>query len=120
MSDSFKPAVSSLDPHRRDLCAAVFALCAPEFKSLPESAEAFLSALYRRLCARMFPDGLPEIPELTEDETRYLDTLETSLSARADSFDPYLDLLPLPEDALAGRRSTAGSNRRCAAITFWP
>ena len=107
MSNSSKTAVLSLDPHRQDLCEAVFARCAPELENRPDSAGAFLSALYQHLCARMFPDGLPEVPALTADEALYLDVLESALSGSTDSFDPYLDLLPLPEEALAGSRVEA-------------
>ena len=80
---------------------------APELENRPDSAGAFLSALYQHLCARMFPDGLPEVPALTADEALYLDVLESALSGSTDSFDPYLDLLPLPEEALAGSRVEA-------------
>lgn len=52
----------------------------------------------------MFPDGLPEVPVLTADETAYLSALEAALANRPDAFDPYLDLLPLPEDAISGSR----------------
>ena len=69
----------SLDPHRRDLCAAVLALCAPDFEEKPAPAPEFLSALYQKLCAQMFPDGLPEIPTLTADEMAYLTALEAAL-----------------------------------------
>ncbi len=55
----------------------------------------------------MFPDGLPEVPVLTADETAYLSALEAALYGPADSFDPYLDLLPLPEDAISGSRVEA-------------
>ena len=95
---------NTLDPHRRDLCAAVLALCAPDFAERPASAQDFLSALYQKLCAQMFPDGLPEIPALTADETAYLAALEAALANRPDTFDPYLDLLPLPEGAVSGSR----------------
>ena len=97
----------SLDPHRRDLCAAVLALCAPDFEEKPAPAPEFLSALYQKLCAQMFPDGLPEIPTLTADEMAYLTALEAALANRRDGFDPYLDRLPLPEGALAGSRVEA-------------
>ena len=97
----------TLDPHRRDLCAAVLALCAPDFEKKPAPTQEFLSALYQKLCARMFPDGLPEIPALTADETGYLTALEAALANRPDCFDPYLDLLPLPEGALSGSRVEA-------------
>ena len=97
----------TLDPHRRDLCAAVLALCAPDFAEEPASAQEFLSALYQKLCARMFPDGLPESPALTADETAYLAALEAALADRSDAFDPYLDLLPLPENAIPGSRVEA-------------
>ena len=82
MSNSSKTAVLSLDPHRQDLCEAVFARCAPELENRPDSAGAFLSALYQHLCARMFPDGLPEIPTLTADEMAYLTALEAALAGR--------------------------------------
>ena len=95
---------NTLDPHRRDLCAAVLALCAPDFAERPASAQDFLSALYQKLCAQMFPDGLPEIPALTADETAYLAALEAALANRPGTFDPYLDLLPLPEGAVSGSR----------------
>ena len=52
----------------------------------------------------MFPDGLPEIPALTADEEGYLAALESALQNPADSFDPCLDLLPLPEDSIPGSR----------------
>ncbi|MEI3064698.1 MAG: hypothetical protein V8S99_07935 [Oscillospiraceae bacterium] len=52
----------------------------------------------------MFPDGLPEIPALTADEESYLAALESALQNPADSFDPCLDLLPLPEDSIPGSR----------------
>ena len=97
----------SLDPHRRDLCAAVLALCAPDFEEKPAPAPEFLSALYQKLCAQMFPDGLPEIPTLTADEMAYLTALEAALANRRDGFDPYRDRLPLPEGALAGSRVEA-------------
>ena len=96
-----------LDPHRRDLCAAVLALCAPDFEEKPAPAPEFLSALYQKLCAQMFPDGLPEIPTLTADEMAYLTALEAALANRRDGFDLYLDRLPLPEGALAGSRVEA-------------
>ena len=99
--------LKSLDPHRRDLCAAVLALCAPDFAEKPASTQVFLSALYQKLCAQMFPDGLPEVPALTADETAYLAALEAALSGQADRFDPYLDLLPLPEGAASGSRVEA-------------
>ena len=94
--------ISALDPHRRDLCAAVLSLCAPDFAEKPASAQEFLSALYRKLCAGMFPDGVEEEP-LTPDETRYLAALERALANPA-PFDPYLDLLPLAETDAAGSR----------------
>lgn len=50
----------------------------------------------------MFPDGLPEIPALTADEEGYLAALESALQNPADSFDPCLDLLPLPADSIPG------------------
>ena len=99
-----KAGFGTLDPHRRDLCAAVLALCAPDFAEKPASAQEFLAALYQKLCAQMFPDGLPEVPVLTADETAYLSALEAAFYGPADSFDPYLDLLPLPEDAISGSR----------------
>ena len=99
-----KAGFGTIDPHRRDLCAAVLALCAPDFAEKPASAQEFLAALYQKLCAQMFPDGLPEVPVLTADETAYLSALEAALYGPADSFDPYLDLLPLPEDAISGSR----------------
>ena len=102
-----KAGFGTLDPHRWDLCAAVLALCAPDFAEKPASAQEFLAALYQKLCAQMFPDGLPEVPVLTADETAYLSALEAALYGPADSFDPYLDLLPLPEDAISGSRVEA-------------
>ena len=102
-----KAGFGTIDPHRRDLCAAVLALCAPDFAEKPASAQEFLAALYQKLCAQMFPDGLPEVPVLTADETAYLSALEAALYGPADSFDPYLDLLPLPEDAISGSRVEA-------------
>ena len=74
-----KAGFGTLDPHRRDLCAAVLALCAPDFAEKPASAQEFLAALYQKLCAQMFPDGLPEVPVLTADETAYLSALEAAL-----------------------------------------
>ena len=102
-----KAGFGTLDPHRWDLCAAVLALCAPDFAEKPASAQEFLAALYQKLCAQMFPDGLPEVPVLTADETAYLSALEAALANRPDAFDPYLDLLPLPEDAISGSRVEA-------------
>ena len=64
-----KAGFGTIDPHRRDLCAAVLALCAPDFAEKPASAQEFLAALYQKLCAQMFPDGLPEVPVLTAGET---------------------------------------------------
>ena len=109
MSNEIRVLLSALDPHRRDLCAAVLALCAPEFEAPAPPTQVFLSSLYQKLCGRMFPDGLPEIPALTADEEGYLAALESALQNPADSFDPCLDLLPLPEDspAAAWRGSTA-------------
>ena len=69
MSNEIRVLLSALDPHRRDLCAAVLALCAPEFEAPAPPTQVFLSSLYQKLCGRMFPDGLPEIPALTADET---------------------------------------------------
>lgn len=57
-----KAGFGTLDPHRRDLCAAVLALCAPDFAEKPASAQEFLAALYQKLCAQMFPDGLRMFP----------------------------------------------------------
>ena len=106
----------SLNPHRHDLCAAVLALCAPDLEQAPASAQAFLAALYQKLCARMFPDGLPEVPALTADETAYLSALEASLANGTDGFDPCLDLLPLPEDSIAGSRVEAQYRRFTQAV----
>ena len=75
-----KAGFGTLDPHRWDLCAAVLALCAPDFAEKPASAQEFLAALYQKLCAQMFPDGLPEVPVLTADETAYLSALEAALA----------------------------------------
>ena len=67
MSNEIRVLLSALDPHRRDLCAAVLALCAPEFEVPAPPTQVFLSSLYQKLCGRMFPDGLPEIvPEEAE------------------------------------------------------
>ena len=104
MSNEIRVLLSALDPHRRDLCAAVLALCAPEFEAPAPPTQVFLSSLYQKLCGRMFPDGLPEIPALTADEEGYLAALESALQNPADSFDPCLDLLPLPEDSIPGSR----------------
>lgn len=104
MSNEIRVLLSALDPHRRDLCAAVLALCAPEFEVPAPPTQVFLSSLYQKLCGRMFPDGLPEIPALTADEEGYLAALESALQNPADSFDPCLDLLPLPEDSIPGSR----------------
>ena len=60
MSNEIRVLLSALDPHRRDLCAAVLALCAPEFEAPTPPTQVFLSSLYQKLCGRMFPDGLPE------------------------------------------------------------
>ena len=88
MSNEIRVLLSALDPHRRDLCAAVLALCAPEFEAPAPPTQVFLSSLYQKLCGRMFPDGLPEIPALTADEEGYLAALESALQNPADSFDP--------------------------------
>lgn len=104
MSNEIRVLLSALDPHRRDLCAAVLALCAPEFEVPAPPTQVFLSSLYQKLCGRMFPDGLPEIPALTADEEGYLAALESALQNPTDSFDPCLDLLPLPEDSIPGSR----------------
>ena len=104
MSNEIRVLLSALDPHRRDLCAAVLALCAPEFEAPAPPTQVFLSSLYQKLCGRMFPDGLPEIPALTADEEGYLAALESALQNPADSFDPCLDLLPLPADSIPGSR----------------
>ena len=104
MSNEIRVLLSALDPHRRDLCAAVLVLCAPEFEAPAPPTQVFLSSLYQKLCGRMFPDGLPEIPALTADEEGYLAALESALQNPADSFDPCLDLLPLPEDSIPGSR----------------
>ena len=104
MSNEIRVLLSALDPHRRDLCAAVLALCAPEFEAPAPPTQVFSSSLYQKLCGRMFPDGLPEIPALTADEEGYLAALESALQNPADSFDPCLDLLPLPEDSIPGSR----------------
>ncbi len=104
MSNEIRVLLSALDPHRRDLCATVLALCAPEFEAPAPPTQVFLSSLYQKLCGRMFPDGLPEIPALTADEEGYLAALESALQNPADSFDPCLDLLPLPEDSIPGSR----------------
>ena len=104
MSNEIRVLLSALDPHRRDLCAAVLALCAPEFEVPAPPTQVFLSSLYQKLCGRMFPDGLPEIPALTADEEGYLAALESALQNPADSFDPCLDLLPLPADSIPGSR----------------
>ena len=38
MSNEIRVLLSALDPHRRDLCAAVLALCAPEFEAFLHEA----------------------------------------------------------------------------------
>ena len=104
----------ALDPHRRDLCAAVCAICAPEFEQTPAPTREFLAALYQKLCALMFPDGAAATP-LTADESLYLEALEQALANPA-PFDPYLDLLPLPEDACADSRVEKQYARFCETV----
>ena len=119
MSNEIRVLLSALDPHRRDLCAAVLALCAPEFEAPAPPTQVFLSSLYQKLCGRMFPDGLPEIPALTADEEGYLAALESALQNPADSLTPASTFCPcrrIPSPAAAWRGSTACLPRPCDGI----
>ena len=55
MSNEIRVLLSALDPHRRDLCAAVLALCAPEFEAPAPPTQVFLSSLYQKLCGADVP-----------------------------------------------------------------
>ena len=52
MSNEIRVLLSALDPYRRDLCAAVLALCAPEFEAPAPPTQVFLSSLYQTACRR--------------------------------------------------------------------
>ena len=108
--------LAALDPHKWDLCAAVYALCASKMTQTPPGAQEFLSALYQHLCAQMFPDGLEEIPLLSADEQMYLAALEAVLERPGESFDPCLDILPLDDAQIAGSHVEAQYRRFCTTV----
>ena len=101
------PALSQLSPHGDTVCQDVLDLCWPDLQALdPGERKTWLHRLYVHLSDNLFPDevtGHLAWP-LRLDEAIYLTALDLVLSWQEETFDPLLDLLCIPEDALSSSR----------------
>lgn len=101
------PALRQLSPHGDTVCQDVLELCWPALQALdPGVKDTWLHRLYVHLSDDLFPDeaaGHPAWP-LRPDEDLYLTVLDLVLSCQEEPFDPLLDLLAVPEEALASSR----------------
>ena len=100
-------ALSQLSPHGDTVCQDVLDLCWPDLQALdPGAKDTWLHRLYVHLSDNLFPDassGHPAWP-LRLDEALYLTVLDMVLSWQEETFDPLLDLLVVPENALPSSR----------------
>ncbi len=105
--DQLAEPLSALSPHGERVCQRVLDLCWSGMERLSaEAKESWLDRLYTHLTDNLFPDeatGHGASP-LRPDEVLYLTVLELVLSWKEASWDPLLDLLPVPEEALAHSR----------------
>ena len=101
------PALSQLSPHGDTVCQDVLDLCWPDLQALdPGERKTWLHRLYVHLSDNLFPDevtGHLAWP-LRLDEAIYLTVLDLVLSWQEETFDPLLDLLCVPADALSSSR----------------
>ncbi len=101
------PALSQLSSHGDTVCQDVLDLCWPDLQALdPGERKTWLHRLYVHLSDNLFPDevtGHLAWP-LRLDEAIYLTVLDLVLSWQEETFDPLLDLLCVPADALSSSR----------------
>ena len=101
------PALSQLSSHGDTVCQDVLDLCWPDLQALdPGERKTWLHRLYVHLSDNLFPDevtGHLAWP-LRLDEAIYITVLDLVLSWQEETFDPLLDLLCVPADALSSSR----------------
>ena len=110
-TDDVPAGLMELDGHDAQLAHRALRALLPQ-----ADAEAFLTALTAQLAANLYPDETHPARELDAEQARFLAVLEVLFSFYDGAPDPLTDLIPVPEDALAGSRVAAEYARFTACV----
>ena len=110
-TDDVPAGLMELDGHDAQLAHRALRALLPQ-----ADAEAFLTALTAQLAANLYPDETHPARELDAEQARFLAVLEVLFSCYDGAPDPLTDLIPVPEDALAGSRVAAEYARFTACV----